>query len=113
MNNADTLETAKQLPGWEVLEHRQGGELAGFAIIKGTEFHCQLFDGFRLNRQEMREFLRPLLERYGFLTTRVRHEDIANQRFNKVFGFEKTWSDETYHYFIMAELPFAKGKSCQ
>ena len=113
MDNLDALETARQLPGWELFEHHQNGELAGFAIIKGTEFHCQLFEGFKLNRKEMREFLRPLYERNEFLTTRVRHEDIANQRFNKVFGFEKTWSDDTYHYFIMAELPFGKGKPCQ
>ena len=107
------LEAARALPDWETVEHRQNGELAGFALMKGTEFHCHLFPGFRLRRAEMRKFLRPLYERHGFLTTRVEHGDLANQRFNKVFGFERTWSDDRYHYFLMAELPFGKEKSCQ
>jgi hypothetical protein len=98
--------------GWDVHEHAQSGRLVGFAITKGTEFHCHLLPGFKLNRREMREFLRPLFEKHGFLTTRVRIEDLANQRFNKVFGFERTWSDDRFHYFLMSELPF-KEKVCQ
>lgn len=113
MTDLDALEKAKAMPDWEVFEHHQDGQLAGFAILKGTEFHCQLFAGFRLKRKEMREFLRPLYERNGFLTTRVAHADLANQRFNKVFGFERTWSDDTFHYFLMNDLPFGKEKICQ
>lgn len=105
----DPIEAAKALPDWEMFEHYQNSELAGFAVLKGAEFHCELFPGFKLRRKEMREFLRPLFERAGFLTTRVAHEDVANQRFNKAFGFERTWSDDKFHYFVMAELPFGKG----
>lgn len=94
--------------GWEVFEHTTDGVMDGFAILKGTEFHCQLADGFRLNRSEMREFLRPLFEREGHLTTRVAHDDLANQRFNKVFGFERTWSDDRFHYFLLDKLPFER-----
>lgn len=108
-----TLEQARALPGWEVFEHRQDNTLVGFAMLKGTEFHCHLFEGFKLRRAEMREFLRPLFERHGHLTTRVEHADLANQRFNKVFGFQRTWSDDRYHYFILDRLPFGKGDSCQ
>lgn len=107
------LQQALAQPGWEVFEHHQDGEMAGFAMLKGTEFHCHLFRGFKLRRSEMREFLRPLFDRRGFLTTRVAHEDEANQRFNKVFGFERTWSDDRFHYFLMAELPFGKEGKCQ
>lgn len=99
--------------GWERIEHRQDGRLAGIALVRGTEFHCHLLPGFKLRRAEMREFLRPLFERHGFLTTRVAHEDLANQRFNRAFGFERTWSDDRFHYFVMSELPFAKGNTCQ
>ena len=113
MTGLEQLEAARALPDWEVFEHHQGGELAGFAMLKGTEFHCCLFPGFRLRRAEMRAFLRPLFERHGFLTTRVVHDDLANQRFNKAFGFERTWSDDRFHYFLMAELPFGRDKTCQ
>lgn len=107
------IEAARTLPGWELVEHRQNSVLAGFAVMKGTEFHCHLYPGFRLRRAEMREFLRPLFERFGFLTTRVAHGDAANQRFNKVFGFKLTWSCDQYHYFLMADLPFGKEPICQ
>lgn len=113
MTGLEQLDAARQAPGWEVFEHHQGGELAGFAMLKGTEFHCCLFPGFRLRRAEMRAFLRPLFERHGFLTTRVVHDDLANQRFNKAFGFERTWSDDRFHYFLMAELPFGRDRVCQ
>lgn len=98
---------------WEVLEFRQDGRVRGVAIIRGTEFHCQTFEGFRVRRAQLREFLRPLLARHGHLTTRVAHGDLANQRFNRAFGFERTWSDERFHYFIMDKLPFGKGDACQ
>lgn len=100
-------------PDWSVLEYFQDGRIAGFVMLKGTEFHCRLFAGSKLRRSEMRDFLRPIFERYGHLTTRVEHGDAANERFNKLFGFERTWSDGRYHYFLMSELPFSKEKSCQ
>lgn len=101
------------LAEWEVLDYQQDGAPAGVAIVRGTEFHCQTFPGFKLRRKAMREFLAPLLARHGHLTTRVAHGDTANQRFNKAFGFTRTWSDDRFHYFILTELPFGRGKSCQ
>lgn len=108
----DLMAQAEQ-EGWQVHEHLQDGRLVGFAITKGTEFHCHLEDGFKLRRKEMREFLVPLFDKYGYLTTRVLLNDESNQRFNKVFGFEHTWSDDRFHYFLMSELPFGKEKVCQ
>ena len=115
MNEAALIDLAERgrAAGWEVKEHRTGGALDGIAIMKGTEFHCQLADGFKLNRDEMREFLRPLFERNGYLTTRVQHEDMANQRFNRAFGFKKTWSDERFHYYVLYKLPFERSATCQ
>lgn len=107
----EALERA--LAEWEVLEFVQDGEVRGVAIVKGTEFHFQTFPGFRPRRAQMREFLRPLLERHGYLTTRVAHDDLANQRFNRAFGFERTWSDGRFHYFLLDKLPFGKEGTCQ
>ena len=108
------IEAARAEPGWEVFEHWQDGRLMGFSMLKGTEYHCQLEPGFKLSRRVMREFLEPLFNRHGFLTTRVPVGDEANERFNRVFGFERTWSDERFHYFLMAELPFGRrDKTCQ
>lgn len=108
------MQAAKGIPGWELIGYRPEGVLSGFALLKGTELHCQLFENSGFNRSEMREFLRPMFERHGFLTTRVPIADLANQRFNKLFGFKRTWSDSKFHYFLMARLPFSREqKPCQ
>lgn len=99
---------------WEAIPFSQDGEIVGTALIKGCEFHCLTLPAFKLRRQQMRDFLKPLFDRFGMLTTRVEHSDILNQRFNKAFGFKRTWSDHRYHYFMMTELPFSKGaQTCQ
>lgn len=102
------------LSEWELVPHFQDGVFAGIGLMRGSEFHCLVLPTFKLRRKEMREFLRPLFERHGMLTTRVEHSDAANQRFNKAFGFKKTWSDAQFNYFIMTELPFGERKKpCQ
>ncbi len=93
-------------PQIERLLFRQRGRVAGIAYLVGTEFHWRSRRGLRLNRQDARGFLRPLFERHGFLTTRLFHGDTANRRFNRLFGFEPTWSDSVYDYFICTSLPF-------
>lgn len=98
------------LAQWDVIPYTQDGELVGAAMMNGSEFHCFTKPSFELRRKAMREFLEPLFARHGMLTTRVHHNDTANQRFNAAFGFKKTWSDDQFHYYIMAELPFGERK---
>jgi hypothetical protein len=97
---------------WELTPHMDDGEMTGVKMIKGTEFHFVSGEDFKLNRKSLRASLAPHMERYGFLTTRVEHHDKANMRFNKLFGFKPTWSDDQFQYFILTELPFG-DKSCQ
>lgn len=100
--------------GWHVVKHfNDNGNCDGIAIQKGTEWHCQLAPGFELRRVEIREFLRPMFDKYGYLTTRVPVQDAANQRFNQVFGFKKTWSDGVFNYYILTALPFEGVGRCQ
>lgn len=98
---------------WEILPYVQDGELVGAACMKGTEFHCMTLPTFKLRREEMREFATPLFERHGVLTTRIQLDDVANRRFNRLFGFVETWRDEKFRYFEMAELPFGGKATCQ
>ena len=99
---------------WHVVKHfNDNGNCDGIAIQKGTEWHCQLAEGFKLRRAEMREFLRPMFNKHGYLTTRVPVNDTANQRFNRVFGFTKTWSDGVFNYYILTALPFEGSGRCQ
>jgi hypothetical protein len=108
--DAGENDLARILAGWEVLPYHQDGELVGAAMMKGSEFHCITTPAFKLRRKAMREFLEPLFMRHGMLTTRVHHNDIANQRFNAAFGFRRTWSDDQFHYYMMADLPFGERK---
>lgn len=97
------------LSEWEILPYLDGDQVTGAALMKGTEFHCHMTKSFRLDRGRMREFLRPLFEREGYLTTRVDRGDVGNQRLNRSFGFKKTWSDDRFHYYILTQLPFERN----
>lgn len=107
------IKAAAEAEGWETIPYLDNGRMTAVGVIKGTEFHCQLADTCRLNRERMREFLRPLLAREGFLTTRTLVSDTSNQRFNKLFGFKKTWSDGEHNFFILTKLPFERKETCQ
>lgn len=101
----------RQIEGWELIPNFADGELTSVSMMHGTEYHLVSTPNYKLNRKLAHDALALLMERYGFLTTRVQHEDKANQRFNKVFGFKPTWSDDTFQYFILTDVPFGE-KSC-
>jgi len=106
-----SLET---LDDWELVPFVQDGAVTAVGLIKGCEFHLFSTADFKFRRAEMRAGLQPLLERWGFLVTRVAHNDTPNQRFNKLFGFERTWSDGLYNYYMLTDLPFSrKEEQCQ
>lgn len=82
------------------------------AILKhGTEVHFAIdkqYRGKTINRRRTREFLRPLFEEEGFLTTKLLHDRKGQQRFIERIGFKKTWSDDRFNYFMLTELPFER-----
>jgi hypothetical protein len=98
---------------WELHPYKDGDSLVAVGMTKGSEFHLLSTPLFKFKRTWVRNNLRPLLARCGFLTTRVAHGDTANQRFNKLFGFAPTWADTHFQYFILTELPFGERQSCQ
>ena len=93
----------KTFADWEYVPY---GDLMGVALIKGTELHFVPSPTFKVDRKLLRQQIQPLLERQGFLTTRVQHADKQSQRMNKLFGFKPTWADEQFQYSIMTALPF-------
>ena len=81
------------------------------ALLKGTEIHFAIVAEHRLRtvlRMRARDFLEPLFERYGFLTTRVALGRSVEQRFVLRMGFEPTWSDHKFEYYLLAALPFSR-----
>lgn len=102
---------ASAFTGWEVVPGYLDGQHAATAVVKGTEIHFAIVPQFRRKavlRCRAQEFLRPLLERRGFLTTRVLLESEDNKRFVERVGFKPTWHDETFQYYLLGQLPFAR-----
>lgn len=96
---------------WESHDYVVNGESVGTAMIKGTEIHFALDPNHyktAMRRGPMREAIKPLFDRIGFLTTRILigHKDQA--RFVERVGFEKTWSDGRFDYYLLANLPYER-----
>ncbi len=99
------------LHDWESIPGYVDGVLVASIIKKGTEVHFAISKecrGKTINRQRTREFLRPLFEEEGFLTTKLLPDHKGPQRFIERIGFKKTWSDGRFNYFMLTELPFER-----
>lgn len=96
---------------WEVVPVELGDQHVGTLVCKGTEVHFALVPGWRpagSHRGAIREYLRPLFERQGFLTTRVPHYRPAQKQFVQRLGFKPTWRDDGVEYFLLGHLPFER-----
>lgn len=98
---------------WEVIPGYVNDEHVMTAVLKGTEIHVALVPGWKpltSHRGAIRAFTKPLLERLGFLTTRVRHDKPAQKRFVQRMGFKPTWRDENVEYYLLGRLPFERNQ---
>lgn len=98
---------------WETVPFLVSGVRVGASIVQGTEIHFALSPQWRPRasaRAAVRAHLAPLLERRGFLTTRVLHSRQAQQRFVQRVGFTPTWSDGQTQFYMLTELPFGRTK---
>lgn len=96
---------------WEVVPGFIDGKHAATAVLKGTEIHFGIVPEFRrkaILRSRTQEFLRPMLERRGFLTTRVLLSAGHHKRFVERIGFKPTWADESFQYYLLGRVPFVR-----
>lgn len=106
-----TYDLANALHEWEAVPGHIDGVQVAAIIKKGTEVHFAIdheYRGKTINRRRVREFLAPLLDEMGYLTTKLLHKYKGQQRFIERIGFKKTWSDERFNYFMLTELPFER-----
>ena len=99
------------LNDWEAIPYYVDGRHAATALVKGTEIHFGAVPAFRrklILRRRTQEFLRPMFERRGFLTTRVQLDSHDKKRFVERLGFKPTWADEQFQYYLLGSLPFAR-----
>lgn len=100
------------LEEWEVFEAIDtDGELIGTVIAKGTEVHICVKPSCRklkITRRNVKQLIWPIYDRMGFLTTRVNVGDDDRRRFVEKFGFQETWADDRFAYYMMTEKPYEK-----
>lgn len=102
----------RALTDWEVVPIYFRGELAGCGILRGTELHFAARPGFGakiFTRRIICEYLRPLLAREGYLTTKMDVAEHKNWDFVERLGFKPTWHDGTYRYFMLTTLPYGRS----
>lgn len=98
--------------GWLCVNAWDGGLISAVAALNGTEIHFAVNPGFRhrvFRRHRIAEFLRPLFEEHGFLTTR-RHRSTGDNAFIERLGFEKTRSENDIDHYMLSALPFERAK---
>lgn len=96
---------------WDVFPLELNGQHVWTMIAKGTEVHFALVQGWRPTasmRGAAREFVKPVFERHGFLTTRVMHERVEQKKFVERIGFKPTWKDGNVQYYLLGTLPFER-----
>lgn len=104
-------DTLQLLHECEAIPGYVDGQLVATLLRKGTEVHFAISKAYRgktINRRRTREFLQPVLDEHGFLTTRLLHDRKGQQRFIERIGFKKTWSDARFNYFMLTDLPFER-----
>jgi hypothetical protein len=107
--------TGAEFDGWELIPFTFHGEHVGTAVLSGTEIHFALMPGTQIKgsiRGTVREFTQPLLDRFGFLTTRVGHDRPAQKRFVQRIGFNPTWENDIMQFYMLGETPFQRTRRC-
>lgn len=80
------------------------------ACMSGSEIHFAIAPEWRhrvIAKLRTQEFLRPLFEIHGFLTTRA-IPNAKHDRFLTRMGFMRTWNDGIHDHYMMTELPFGE-----
>lgn len=92
-------------PGWTKMEF-EGGDV----FVRGCEIHCDPNRAAQIviTRRQLRDVFGPILEKHGYITTRVPHgmDDAFTQR----LGFKKTWADDQYTYYMLDHIPLTKRR---
>lgn len=113
LRNAVSAWWPARLPDeWEIHAIEENGELLAAVMRNGTEVHLAVAPEHqrrKFTRARAQRFVAPLLEQYGFLTTRVRHGRPIEQLFVQRLGFKPTWNDSRFQYYLLGALPFARS----
>ena len=99
------------LDGWKIQPAFRDDEHVGFVVTNGPEIHIlPTVEKKAISRRNIAEFIKPLLDEFGFVTTRVPLSE-TNHRLRVCLGFQRTWSDANYSYWALTKIPYERGVS--
>ena len=99
----------ESLDGWECHVAQRNGQDVAMVIVRGCEVHmASLTDKGAISRKNVLQFLTPILDKHGMVTTRT-PLSVTDDRLRDKLGFIKTWSDDRWNYFALTELPYQKA----
>ena len=106
------VEVAEALKGWEIIPCKDGDEVVGEVMLRGSEIHVAFSRNYRgkgifKRRDKVRAFFQSLLDQRKFLTTKSRPGD-STEPFIKKLGFVKVRTDKQFNYWWLDKAPFAK-----
>lgn len=79
---------------WEILPVVQQGKLFGGVMVKNNEIHVGFAEKPTASiRGNIKEIMKPLLEKHGFVVTAVQKDNINGLNFCKRLGFVETSQD--------------------
>jgi hypothetical protein len=97
------------LDGWTIRVAQRAGVDVAFVITRGPEIHMlSIAERRAMSRRNIIEFIKPLLERFGYCTTRVPLAE-TDHRLRDTLGFTRTWQDDHFSYWVLTNLPYQKG----
>lgn len=98
-------------PGWDAKVLHRNGEDVAVLIYLGTEAHLNVRPGMEgkvLSKKALKELFAPIMDKWGFMTTKLPIGSKEEQRFIERIGFTKTWGDESFDYFMLTTQPFER-----
>lgn len=102
----DKTQFLSYLGEWTIDQVEIDGRLAFVTLTKGPRFHFQSMDTGRIiTRRMIRDFLQPIIDRYGYAETSTPLDDERQHRFNLAFGFRVTGEDEYDRHYRIERIP--------
>lgn len=96
---------------WNAIAIQDEDQHVGTVITKGCEVHIALVDGYRpkaSKRRIIKQFLQPLFDEHGYVTTRIMHSRLNEKKFVERVGFTPAWKDENFQYYFLGVMPFER-----
>lgn len=99
------------IQNWQLTPEYKEGKLCGVVMTKGPEIHFVTAKLRSITRADLRKYLIPLIQTFGYAQTRAPIKDVRQARFNQLIGFELYGQEGIDNLFRITCL---KGsQSCQ